>query len=59
MTGYSADLAVVCGCSWAATGMSIDEVVGKVTKHAKDAHGMNEVPAELAQKLHGAMRPAM
>lgn len=59
MSGYSADLKQVCGCNWAATGSTSDEVVGKVKKHAKDSHGMAEVPAEIAQKLQWAMRPAM
>lgn len=56
MNGYSADLKQVCGCDWAATGSTSDEVVSKTKKHAKDAHGMNEVPGELAQKLHAALR---
>ena len=59
MTGYSADLAQVCGCQWAATGNSADEVVTKTKAHAKQTHQMNEVPAEIAQKLQAAMRPAM
>ncbi|MDA4124792.1 MAG: DUF1059 domain-containing protein [Thaumarchaeota archaeon] len=59
MTGFSADLKQVCGCSWAATGSSSDEVTKKVVWHAKETHGMNEVPAEIAQKLHDAMRPVM
>lgn len=59
MNGYSADLKQVCGCSWAATGSSMDEVVSKTKAHAKETHGMNEVPAEIAQKLTAAMRPTM
>jgi predicted small metal-binding protein len=59
MNGYSADLKQVCGCSWAATGATSDEVTKKVVWHAKEAHGMNEVPAEIAQKLTAAMRPTM
>ncbi len=59
MSGFSADLKQVCGCSWAATGNSADEVVTKVKKHAWDAHQIKEVPAELAQKLQNAIRPAM
>jgi len=59
MTEYSADLKQVCGCSWAATGATADEVVSKTAKHAADAHGMHEVPAEIVQKLKAAIRPAM
>lgn len=59
MTGYAADLKQVCGCSWAATGSTADEVVSKTKAHAKEVHSMNEVPAEIAQKLQAAMRPSM
>jgi predicted small metal-binding protein len=59
MTGYSADLKQVCGCSWAATGANADEVTKKVVSHAKQAHGLNEVPAEIAHKLQESMRPVM
>jgi len=59
MNSYSADLKQVCGCSWAATGATSEEVVSKTAKHAREAHGMNEVPAEIVQKLQAAIRPAM
>ena len=59
MNGYAADLKQVCGCNWAATGSTSDEVVSKTKMHAKEVHGMNEVPAEIAQKLQAAMRPGM
>ena len=59
MTGYSADLKQVCGCNWAATGSTADEVVSKTAKHAMETHGMKEVPAEIAQKLQAAIRQAM
>ncbi len=59
MTGYAADLAQVCGCHWAVVGATSDEVVMKTTAHAKETHGMNEIPAEIGQKLHAAMRPTM
>lgn len=59
MTGYSADLKQVCGCSWAATGSTMDEVVSKTKAHAKQTHGMNEVPTEIVQKLQAAIRPTV
>jgi predicted small metal-binding protein len=59
MNGYSADLQQVCGCSWAATGSGTDEVVSKVKTHAKESHGLAEVPPELVQKLQKAIRPIM
>ncbi len=59
MNKFSADLAQVCGCHWAVVGDSEQEVVSKTAAHAKSSHGMNEVPAEIGQKLHSAMRPTM
>jgi predicted small metal-binding protein len=59
MQGFAADLQQVCGCSWAATGSTQDELVGKVKQHAKTTHGMNEVSAEIGQKLERAIRPTM
>lgn len=59
MSGFAADLQQVCGCAWAATGSSAEELVSKVKKHASEAHGMAEVPAEIGQKLQKAIRPAM
>ncbi|MDE1853831.1 MAG: DUF1059 domain-containing protein [Thaumarchaeota archaeon] len=59
MNGYSADLKQVCGCSWAATGSTADEVVSKTKAHAKEMHNMMEVPAEIVQKLQAAIRPTM
>ena len=59
MNGFSADLKQVCGCNWAATGSTADEVAAKTKSHAKETHQMNEVPAEIVQKLQAAIRPAM
>lgn len=59
MNGYSADLKQVCGCNWAATGATADEVVSKTKKHAMETHNMMQVPAEIVQKLEAAMRPTM
>ncbi|MGA2664665.1 MAG: DUF1059 domain-containing protein [Nitrososphaerales archaeon] len=58
MTSYSADLATVCGCQWAATGSTTDEIVAKTVKHAGEAHQMKAVPPEVAQKLKAAIRPS-
>ncbi|MBI3860076.1 MAG: DUF1059 domain-containing protein [Thaumarchaeota archaeon] len=59
MNGFSADLKQVCGCNWAVVGSSADEVTSKTKVHAKETHHMDEVPAEIAAKLHDAMRPTM
>jgi predicted small metal-binding protein len=59
MDTFSADLEQMCGCHWAIVGETLDEVTSKTKAHAKGTHGMNEVPAEIAQKLHAAVRPTM
>lgn len=59
MASYAADLQSVCGCAWAVTGSSTDELVSKVKKHAKDVHGINELPQDLVQKFQKAVRPAI
>ncbi|MDG6899068.1 MAG: DUF1059 domain-containing protein [Nitrososphaerota archaeon] len=59
MTGFSADLKQVCGCGWAATGESTDEVVFKTKEHALHMHELKEIPADVAQKLQAAIRPAI
>lgn len=59
MASYAADLQQVCGCSWAVTGSNTEELVAKVKKHAKETHGINELPQELVQKFQKAVRPAM
>jgi predicted small metal-binding protein len=59
MAQYIADLTGVCGCAWGVIGSSTDEVVQKTKKHAAEAHHMNEVPTEIAQKLQKAIHPAM
>ncbi len=59
MEKFSADLAQVCGCHWAVVGETAEEVVSKTAAHAKATHGINEVPGDIGQKLHEAMRPTM
>ena len=43
-------------CDFVARGESDEEVMGQVAEHARDAHGMNEVPQELAQKANAAIK---
>lgn len=43
--------AVVPGCTATFTGETEDEVLGQVATHAKDDHGMEEVPAELVETV--------
>jgi len=43
-------------CDFVARGESDEEVMGQVAEHARTAHGMEEVPAELAEKARAAIR---
>jgi predicted small metal-binding protein len=43
-------------CDFVARGESDEEVMGQVAEHARSAHGMNDVPQELAQKAKAAIR---
>ena len=43
-------------CDFVARGESDDEVMGQVAEHARTAHGMEEVPPELAEKAKAAIR---
>ena len=43
-------------CDFVARGDSDEEVMGQVAEHARTAHGMEEVPSELAEKARAAIR---
>ncbi|MEA2177082.1 MAG: hypothetical protein QOG77_379 [Solirubrobacteraceae bacterium] len=43
--------AVVPGCTATFTAESEDELLGQVATHARDEHGMTEVPAELVEQV--------
>jgi predicted small metal-binding protein len=43
-------------CDFEATGDTAEEVMQKCAAHAKSAHGMDEIPAELAAKVESALR---
>jgi predicted small metal-binding protein len=43
--------AVVPGCTATFTGQSDDEILGQVATHAKEDHGMQEVPTEVVDAV--------
>jgi len=43
-------------CDFVARGETDEEVMGQVAEHARTAHGMEEVPPELAEKAKAAIR---
>ncbi len=56
MTGFRcADIGMQCGFE-VKNGSSKDEVMQIATVHAKAAHGIHTVPADLASKISSAIR---
>ena len=43
-------------CDFVARGETDEEVMSQVAEHARTAHGMEEVPAELAAKAQAAIK---
>ena len=43
-------------CDFVATGETEQEILQKCSEHARTAHNMNELPAELAEKVRGNIR---
>ena len=42
---------IVPGCDWTIEGQSEDEVLAGVGDHAREAHGMDEVPPEVEDRV--------
>ena len=49
---------VVPGCEGTVTGETRDQVLEEAAKHAKEAHGMTELPDELARRVLASIHPA-
>jgi predicted small metal-binding protein len=45
-------------CDFVARGETEQEVLQQCAEHARTAHGMNELPSELANKVRAAIRDA-
>jgi len=43
-------------CDFQATGETVEDVMHQCADHAKSAHGIDEIPPELAQKVQAAIR---
>lgn len=43
--------AVVPGCTATFSGQTEEEILGQVAQHAKEDHGMTEVPDEVVQQV--------
>ena len=44
---------IVPGCDWTIDGQSEDDVLSGVADHAREAHGMDEVPSEVEERIRG------
>jgi predicted small metal-binding protein len=45
-------------CDFQATGETEDEVMAQCVEHAKSAHGMDQIPPELAMMVRGMIKEA-
>jgi predicted small metal-binding protein len=43
-------------CDFQATGETVDDVMQQCAAHAKSAHGLDEIPPELAAVVQSAIR---
>ena len=43
-------------CDFEARGESEEEIMQKVAKHAKEEHGMEEIPEDMATQVRAAIR---
>ena len=43
-------------CDFEAHGETEEQVLQKCAEHAREAHGISEIPPELAEKVRAAMR---
>lgn len=47
---------VVPGCDYVTTGESDEEIMRNIGPHAVEAHGLNPVPPDIAEKVRSAIR---
>jgi predicted small metal-binding protein len=43
-------------CDFVARGATEQDILEQCAEHGRKEHGMNELPADLAEKVRGAMR---
>ena len=44
------------GCNFVVEGKDVTEVMAKGAEHAKKAHGMSQIPPDLAKKVQAAIK---
>jgi predicted small metal-binding protein len=46
---------VVPGCQWVTRSDDEQELLARIGDHARDEHGMDEVPPEVVDQIHGVI----
>jgi predicted small metal-binding protein len=46
---------VVLGCEWVARNEDEQELFEEIRSHAREAHGMDEVPPEVVEEIRGVI----
>jgi predicted small metal-binding protein len=46
---------VVLGCEWVTRSDDEEKLLGQIWSHARDAHGMDEVPPEIEDQIQGVI----
>ena len=46
---------VVLGCEWVTRNDDEKELFEEIEVHARDSHGMDEVPPEVVDQIHGVI----
>jgi predicted small metal-binding protein len=46
---------VVLGCEWVSLGEDDTELFADIQSHAREAHGMDEVPPEVVDQIRGVI----
>ena len=46
---------VVPGCQWVTRNEDESQLLAEISSHARDAHGMDEVPPEVVDQIHAVI----
>jgi predicted small metal-binding protein len=46
---------VVLGCEWVTRSDDEEKLLGQILSHARDVHGMDEVPPEVEDQIQGVI----
>jgi len=46
---------VVLGCTWVTRSEDDEELFDEISSHAREAHGMDEVPPEVVDQIHAVI----